>query len=59
MAPSRESIHARYPELYIADEPPPWMSAERHRDLVGEPLWLDDDPPQGLLRALLSDRDHE
>jgi hypothetical protein len=59
MAPSRESIHAMYPELDIADEPPPWMSAERHRDLLGEPLWLDEEPPQGLLRALLSDRDNE
>jgi hypothetical protein len=26
---------------------------------LGDPLWLDEEPPQGLLRALLSDRDNE
>lgn len=56
MAPSKEVIRARYPELGIADEPPVWMTAERLKSLRGEPLWLDDEPPQGLLQVLLSDR---
>ena len=56
MAPSVAAISARYPELYIADEPPAWMSRGRYQSLRGEPLWLDDAPPRGLLHALVSDR---
>ncbi|KRE60687.1 hypothetical protein [Nostocoides sp. Soil756] len=56
MAPSAGAIQARYPELAIADEAPPWMSRERYQSLHEEPLWLDDEPPQGLLHALVSDR---
>lgn len=59
MAPSREAILAKYPELSIAEEPPEWMSAERLESLHAEPLWLDEDPPQGVLAALLSDRAKE
>ena len=56
MAPSADAIRASYPELGIADEPPAWMSRKRYRSLYEEPLWLDDEPPQGLLHALVSDR---
>jgi len=56
MAPSVGAIKAKHPELHIADEPPPWMSQERFEALAHEPLWLDDEPPQGLLHALVSDR---
>ena len=56
MAPSVAAIKARYPELHIAAEPPAWMSREAFQALREEALWLDDEPPQGLLRALVSDR---
>ncbi len=56
MAPDAAAIRSRYPELDIADEPPAWMRRERYQSLHEEPLWLDDEPPQGLLRALVSDR---
>ena len=56
MAPSVAAITGKYPELHIADEPPSWMDRERLRALHEEPLWLDDEPPQGLLHALVSDR---
>lgn len=57
VAPSAEAIRDKFPELMIADDLPFWMSrddlARRRRET---PLWLDDDPPQGLLHALLADR---
>jgi hypothetical protein len=56
IAPSRAAILAKYPELGIADGPPGWMDDARLAELRSAPLWLDDDPPQGLLRALVSDR---
>jgi hypothetical protein len=55
IAPSAEAIRAEYPELYIVDEPPKWMSAERYEELRGCPLWLDQ-PPSGILTALIADR---
>jgi hypothetical protein len=59
MAPSATAIGAKYPELDIADEPPAWMSRERYQSLHDEPLWLDAEPPQGLLHAVVSDRRRE
>ena len=59
MAPSREALRETYPELGIADEPPAWMTPETFQSLRAEPLWLDDEPPQGLLGVLLSDRDRD
>jgi hypothetical protein len=56
MAPSDAAIKVKYPELVIAHGPPPWMSCERFDALSEEPLWLDDEPPRGLLGALVSDR---
>ena len=56
MAPSREAILAKYPELGIADERPHWLTDERPARMRADPLWLDDDPPQGLLRAVVADR---
>jgi len=56
MAPSLAAIRVKYPELDIANGPPTWMTPERFVALSEEPLWLDDEPPQGLLRALVSDR---
>jgi hypothetical protein len=56
MAPSKAAIEERYPELDIVNERPRWMSQERYESVMEEPLWLDDEPPQGLLAVLLSDR---
>ncbi len=59
MAPSVAIIQLKYPELHVAEEPPAWMSQEEFQALGEGPLWLDDEPPQGLLRALVSDRIHD
>jgi hypothetical protein len=59
IAPSVDAIADRYPELSVADAMPPWMTTadlERHREA---PLWLDDEPPQGLLKALVADRERD
>lgn len=57
VAPSPSSIRKKFPELTIVDWLPPWMTeaevaAMRHRSLR-----LEDDTPQGLLRALIADRE--
>jgi hypothetical protein len=57
IASSREVILAKYPELDVADERPRWMDDETHEKFRSEPLWLDDEIPTGLLRALVADRD--
>jgi hypothetical protein len=56
IAESVDAISAVYPELSIATDRPRWMTAERYADLRATPLWLDDDPPTGLLHALVADR---
>lgn len=56
IAPSKAAISAKYPELGIVDQPPAWMDDADLAKFRSEPLWLDDDPPQGLLRALITDR---
>lgn len=59
IAPSVEAIRAVYPELAIADSPPEWMDEDEVARMRETPLWLDEDPPQGLLRALVADRHRE
>lgn len=57
IAPSLGAIAAKFPELSVASALPPWMTTadlERTRE---EPLGLDDEPPQGLLKALVADRE--
>jgi len=56
IAPSEDAITAKYPELAVAPERPPWMDDDRYDRLRGEPLWLDD-PPSGILRAVVADRE--
>jgi len=56
IAPSMSSIRARYPELTIVDSLPPWMDETELATMRKEPLRVEDDPPQGLLRALVADR---
>ena len=59
IAPSRASIRTRYPELAIVDTLPMWMDEAELMGLRETPLWLDDDPPQGLLHVLVADREAE
>ncbi len=58
-APSPEAIQQRYPESAIARSSPRWMRRERFEELRAAPLWLDDDPPQGLPAALIADRERD
>ena len=59
MAPGQEAILERYPELCIVVELPSWMDSDQLQRMREAPLWLDDDPPQGLLGVLVSDRDRD
>lgn len=56
IAPSRVAIAARFPELFIADARPAWMDADELSRMRETPLWLDDEPPQGLLGVVVADR---
>ena len=56
IAPSAEAIREKFPELLIADSLPAWMSEENLARKRETPLWLDDEPSQGLLHALVADR---
>ena len=58
-APSADSIAAKYPEVAVAEERPPWMTQERYEQLAAEPLQLDEDVPSGIFRAVVADRDRE
>jgi hypothetical protein len=55
-APSAEAISEKYPELQIVKDPPAWMDADSYQLLRSQPLWLDDEPPEGMLRAVVADR---
>ena len=57
IAPSEQAIAAKYPELVVVRERPGWMDDERFEKLRSEPLWLDDDPPAGMLRAVVAERE--
>jgi hypothetical protein len=46
--PSWASIQAKYPQLLIVDSPPTWMDEAELARMRETPLWLDEDPPQGL-----------
>lgn len=59
IAPSAAAITDKFPELFIADAIPSWMTTadlEQHRQA---PLWLDDEPPQGLLKAVVANRERD
>jgi hypothetical protein len=59
IAPSEAAIRAKYPDLMIADSLPKWMDEAELATTRETPRWLDDEPPQGLLRALVADRERE
>jgi hypothetical protein len=59
IAPSRASIELKYPELTVVETLPTWMDEAELARMRETPLWLDDNPPQGLLRALVADRERE
>ena len=56
MAPSAEEILSKYPELVIAERRPDGMNEDDYVELRSRALWLDQ-PPAGILVALLEDRD--
>jgi hypothetical protein len=56
VAPSEDAISEQYPELAIVHARPPWMDDECITQLYAEPLRLED-PPTGLLSALVADRE--
>jgi hypothetical protein len=56
IAPSAEAIQVAYPELAIADSLPHGMDETELASMREIPLWLDEEPPQGLLQVLLADR---
>jgi len=57
IAPSATAITTRYPELAVVETLPPWMTPADLEHWRETPLWLDDEPPQGLLKAVLAARD--
>jgi hypothetical protein len=59
IASSPEAISARYPEVAVANERPHWMTDERYRELSDDPVWLDEEVPSGIFRAVLADRDRD
>lgn len=59
IAPTGAAINAKYPELLITNSLPKWMDENELATRRETPLWLDDEPPQGLLRALVADRNRE
>ncbi|GAA2743035.1 hypothetical protein GCM10009868_15290 [Terrabacter aerolatus] len=59
IAPSQVAIRAKYPDLMIADWLPTWMDEAELATKRETPLWLDDEPPQGLLSALVADQNRD
>lgn len=37
-------LDGKYPELTVAQDRPIWMTANHYEELLGRPLWLDDQP---------------
>ena len=56
IAQSVEATQTTYLELAIVDSLAQWIDAGEVARMRLTPLWLDEDPPQGLLRALVADR---
>jgi hypothetical protein len=56
VAPSLSSIREAFPELAIVDSLPAWMTEAELASMRDSALHIDDDPPGGLLRALIADR---
>lgn len=59
IAPSMASIQVKYPELAIVESLPTWMDEAELARMRETPLWLDKRARQGLLHALVADRERE
>lgn len=57
LARSEAEIKAKYPELGIANERPPWMTDERYEQICNEEQHDIDGAPWGILNAILTDRE--
>jgi hypothetical protein len=55
-ARSEEEIQQAYPEVNLVKEWPSWMDDEDYARLTKYDI---DDPPKGLLKAVLADRTHD
>lgn len=55
LARSEEEVTAKYPELVIVAEPPPWMVGEHLERVVSRRYDIDEEP-HGMLKAVVSDR---
>jgi hypothetical protein len=56
-AESAADIGRLYPEVHVVDHPPAWMTTERIAKMrSAEGVMTLDDPPSGLLTAVLADR---
>jgi hypothetical protein len=55
-AESIDAIHGRYPELTIVHDRPAFLQEEARWQQLVEDTYDIDDPPRGLLTALLADR---
>jgi len=56
LAESDAAIRSAYPELTVVHDRPPWMDDARYATLCAEPLRLDSPEPQGILKAVVADR---
>ena len=57
LARSEAEIKAKYPELGIANERPPWMTDARYEQICNEEQHDIDGAPWGILNAILADRE--
>jgi hypothetical protein len=55
-APSAEAITAKYPEVVVVTERPPWMSEDDYQRMRDDPLWLDEEVPSGIFHVVVTDR---
>lgn len=55
-APSAEAIIAKYPEVAVVTERPPWMSEDEYERKRADPLWLDEEVPSGIFHVVVADR---
>jgi hypothetical protein len=56
IASSKDAILAKYPELEVVDERPAWVTGDDIRRWRLSPYNLDDEP-EGMLKAVVADRD--
>ena len=56
LASSADEITARYPEVVIVPERPPWMGDAKHVKLRRDPLVVNLPEDQGIFKAVVASR---